>query len=433
MRYTLKIFFLVFAFMISSKFSFEQWNDITPNSTAKFLHSTYFTDEEHGFVVGQYYIGMTQIGLYMKTTDGGLNWDVFYTDTMPVLTSVFFTDSLIGFIGGENGKLYKTFDGGISWLLLNSSTNSRISDIFFLDQNNGFITAGKNIYKTTDGGINWDLKLTGNSSFYSITFIDSLKGFVSGCVPNPTFGPPLYPTIHKTIDGGSNWVETDLSGPDCLSAISFPSLSKGYAMGQGGLFATTNDIGNSWLQNNIANTYGISSMKFVDSLTGFAAGRDFAFNQYGFIIKTTDGGDNWANDLTDTVQAISKLFFPSKNIGYAVGGSGSSVILKFINDTIIQEQEEIIIDCFKLINLSPVPAETKINMRFISNTSGTVSIDLFNSTGQKVYSISFEVSEDQLEYEIQKEFDMSSLSTGIYFLNLQTNCNNSLQTIIISK
>ena len=84
------------------------------------------------------------------------------------LSTVLFTDSLHGFLGGAT--LIYTSDGGDSWHQSNGITNG-ITKLFFIDQETGWAVGGHRIFKTTDGGVNWVEQLdyiVGN--FNSVSF-----------------------------------------------------------------------------------------------------------------------------------------------------------------------------------------------------------------------------------------------------------------------
>ncbi|MBA3649232.1 MAG: T9SS type A sorting domain-containing protein [Chitinophagales bacterium] len=408
--------------------AFGQWADITPVSTAQWLHSTYFIGKNYGFVVGRYWNGSQPTGMILKTIDGGANWNISYTDTMPELRTVFFLNNNIGFIGGDNGKVYRTTDGGNNWQLLNSNTTSMITKIYFLDSNIGFITAGHEVFKTTDEGNNWTLQFSSSSIFTSITFIDYQSGFIVGCVTN-YYGWPEFPAIYKTINGGTTWTLTALLGYTCVSDISFPITSKGFAMGEEGLFARTIDTGTTWIQNNITNTYGVNSIFFLDTLTGYAVGRNYATGQYAFIIKTNDGGVTWSDDLSFTTEALDEVFFPTDTVGYAVGGSGVGVILKNDNGTFIQEASAAN-SCFELIGVNPNSATKKLNFNFRASTSKTIFLEVFNSLGQLMLSANFENAIHTQTSET-KEIDISILQKGLYIIRIESECNLATRKIIL--
>ena len=123
----------------------------------------------------------------MKTTDGGANWFVQYTDdTSGGFTSLQFTDLNNGWVSGDEGKILKTTDGGSNWT---SITNAGINgydafSLFFLDENIGWIGSesegGGNyiVVHTADGGANWVTQdVPATEEIYSIFFWDINNGW----------------------------------------------------------------------------------------------------------------------------------------------------------------------------------------------------------------------------------------------------------------
>jgi photosystem II stability/assembly factor-like uncharacterized protein len=72
-----------------------------------------------------------------------------------------------------------------------------------------------------------------------------------------------------------------------------------------------------WYQQWFPNMNGstITSMTFLDSLTGFAVTNSNSSNQ-SYILKTTNGGDNWNIQLT-TYPNFNKVSFVDQNYGFA--------------------------------------------------------------------------------------------------------------------
>ena len=83
---------------------------INPNSYYGLnLTAIYFIDQYTGWAVG---LGMYEPGTISKTTDGGINWNLRYSDFYS-FTSVFFIDANIGWVVGYSGTILKTINGGV--------------------------------------------------------------------------------------------------------------------------------------------------------------------------------------------------------------------------------------------------------------------------------------------------------------------------------
>ena len=127
------------------------WNALSiPYLASTELFSAYFTDENHGWVVGWNHI--------LSTTDGGQTWsDQYYGG---LLSCVYFSDAMHGWIAGAFNILLRTTDGGNNWVY-QSTEPYDINSIHFIDANNGWLVGGPSgvILRTTNGGQNWQTEL----------------------------------------------------------------------------------------------------------------------------------------------------------------------------------------------------------------------------------------------------------------------------------
>lgn len=111
-----------------------------------------FPTSQVGYAVGDsmyYTTAGSSKGKIVKTTDGGLTWSqaAIFSNFMPL--TVFFTDALTGYVGGEtaagNSGILKTTDGGITWTpeaYPDIALNSYISSITFSTPNTGYASNG---------------------------------------------------------------------------------------------------------------------------------------------------------------------------------------------------------------------------------------------------------------------------------------------------
>ena len=85
------------------------WNPVTLNNANPVeLKSIYFSSANVGFAAGS--------GTYetmLKTTDGGLTWNVIDVPATSALTCIWFFDDLHGFVFGEKGLVLETYTGGV--------------------------------------------------------------------------------------------------------------------------------------------------------------------------------------------------------------------------------------------------------------------------------------------------------------------------------
>lgn len=270
------------------------------------LYSCYFTDTLNGWVVGEQ-------GTIYNTQNGGNTWEKLTTDYKYIdfLRSIYFVDSLYGYAGGQGPyRLIKTEDGGETWKNIDSSLPYfDIHDVFFLNRNLGWICGdGDYIYKTINGGETWqqieyDIPI---SSFEDIFFIDENQGWMCGSGSN----------VYKTLDGGLNWEKREFDNANDLAfcdikIIDDDKLWLRSFMGQ--LYKTENG-GISW--NLVMDS--ISQVEFINDNIGWL------YNYSSDLLyKTNDGGFTW--DILEHTGKIPRFAFYDELTG--VGFAGDSTYI----------------------------------------------------------------------------------------------------------
>jgi photosystem II stability/assembly factor-like uncharacterized protein len=104
------------------------WNQV------KFdYNSVSFVDDNYGWVAGKN-------GIILRTTDGGTIWNYVYSGTTQSITSIYFVDTNIGYFSGPDSLLRKNSQGGISRQWLNQdSGNSTLNNFAFTDTLTGYV------------------------------------------------------------------------------------------------------------------------------------------------------------------------------------------------------------------------------------------------------------------------------------------------------
>jgi len=105
---------------------------LAPQAFTNSLVNMIFISENTGFIA--------EPNSFLKTTDGGLNWNVIYTGNNNNCYGSFdFTDSLNLYFVGYNGNILNTNDGGISWIAKKSFTNNWLNSILLVNDSSGYI------------------------------------------------------------------------------------------------------------------------------------------------------------------------------------------------------------------------------------------------------------------------------------------------------
>jgi photosystem II stability/assembly factor-like uncharacterized protein len=264
--------------------------------------------------------------LYFLTSLTSAQWIQQTSNTSVTLNAVYFISLDTGIVVGNSGTILKTTNGGESWIPKTSSTSNNIKDIVFTNKNTGFITCPGKILRTNDCGESWSVIFTGPENFNSITFADSITGYVAG---DYVSGTQNYLKIFKTTDGGTSWNTVyNESGLFLeLRDISFADISNGMAVGYNGVIYKTNNAGISW--NKVVHSPGspgFFSVFYLDSENALLGSLD--------LIRTTDGGSSWFTVYSPSMGTIQGISFPDMVSGVAVGSQGvnsNALIIKTSN------------------------------------------------------------------------------------------------------
>jgi hypothetical protein len=196
------------------------------------------------------------------------------------------------------------------------------------DRSHNDYRSGK-ILKTTNGGENWFLQYERSDiGFISIDFENNDVGWILGqhYIPLGGFGWGTY--ILKTTTSGNTWEEQEFWYGEMPSNC-FSNMQRGWIISRGPDIYTTFDGGENWSEQNSPSSYGLSSVHFVDSSTGWIVGWD------GTILKTINGGVSSIeeNELVgipssfELSQNYPNPFNPSTKIQYSIPHR-SNVIFK---------------------------------------------------------------------------------------------------------
>jgi len=389
-----------------------QW--IQQNSgTNEYLNSVCFTDTLNGWVVGNN-------GIILHTDNGGINWDIQTSSTDEILTDVCFADSVHGWISGykpygyiDVSFVYRTLDGGDNWEQIDLGFCAP-DEIYFTDTLNGWTSSG--IFHTGDGGEAWEVQFDESWDTGGVYFTDSLNGWVVGSTYYGSTGT-IDGTILHTNDGGNTWdYQYDHYPSATLNSVYFTDSLKGWVVGGGyGLILKTTDGGNNW-DTVYHNSPGILySICFADAFNGWAVGYN------GSIVSTTDGGNTWESESSGTSTHLSKVCFTENGFGWIVGENGTILHADY-SQVVGQDEHEargqdIEVDCYPNPSngISDIKYQISIGYRQLA-ISKKVELGIYDIRGQKIKTL---VNEMQLPGEYTIRFDGSELPAGIYFIRMQ--------------
>lgn len=109
--------------------------------------------------------------------------------------------------------------------------------------------------------------------------------------------------IAGSADGGASWQVTDLGEDAQITALQFVDAQHGYALGEFGLFLSTDDGGKTWNKGPaLPGEFYPYAALFVSRSEGWASGLA------GQILHTTDGGKRWERQTNATGAPLYRLF-----------------------------------------------------------------------------------------------------------------------------
>jgi len=343
--------------------------------------------------------------------------------TTNTFQTVYFSDSLNGWVGGNNGTIVHTSDGGLNWSLQNTGSNYTVSTIYFVDSLHGWAgTDGSQVLKTDDAGNNWSIQIL-NGNFCFLHFTDTLYGLLASRTG----------TIYKTFDGGQNWltlsdsapighvfvadsmhawsaysgniakfdgthtVQTYFSGTNDFYSIFFIDTLRGWTVGYNDVILKTLDGGNLWtIDHSTSNGRYLMSVFFLDSLNGWAVG------DFGEIYKYD--GSSWTLQNSNLMQNITCIYFADIRHGWATSWGGKLVYTDiFLNNSEVTDKSSASISVF------PNPAGNVIHFTLGWNKN----VAILNLLGEILVSKYF-----GNEIEKTHSIDISYLTPGVYFIKV---------------
>lgn len=330
---------------------------------SKCSYDIFFTDKDHGWVVGSGYDSAEdKSGIILRTDNGGATWRVVLDGKTDGLRSVFFANNSVGWaVGGrpsKEGVILKTTDGGETWQQQSPgppTKNTRcFEDVWFTDENTGWVVGSdRGVYKTTNGGDNWTLTTPpGKGWLRAVQFLDSNTGWVLN-----------QKSVARTIDGGRTWTEHSLGETAYSFDFHFPDAMNGAVVSvgetlhsrDGGKTWTSTkspevggfnpsafmiDPQNGWLVGNYAicrtsdsgSTWQVSSggdgdlaldVEFANHKLGWATGYSTKGMETNCLaLKTTDGGETWNRQVLPIKGKMNEAFFLDEKLGWSAASDG---------------------------------------------------------------------------------------------------------------
>jgi photosystem II stability/assembly factor-like uncharacterized protein len=404
---------VIFLFGIDS-YAIAQWRAIAiPNVQNVELNSIFFTNANTGFIAG--------LGIILKTTDGGENWQQVYEDTTQSfdLESVAFADANTGVavgyssVSGIEGLIMRSTDGGENWTPQPVSANFALNDIDFVNDTLGFTVGNSGlILKTTNAGETWVPLASGvTMNLNGVSMVDAQTAYATGYSGASNSG------VLKTTNGGNSWM---LSPPERVIGVSFTSPDTGYVgwtdPAETAIYRTT-DGGANWDYRLVDSGSIFQSIFFTATDTGYVAGYHSG-GVNGGIFETTDGGDHWARAVQPARRVVD-IYFSSATTGYALTQDSLYKKEPFLG--IENTTTPPLVNFFQLFPNYTNPFNSSTEIRYSIPISEKVTLTIHNILGQRIRAL---ISQEETAGEHRviwdgKDDSGQEVSSGIYFYQLQ--------------
>jgi photosystem II stability/assembly factor-like uncharacterized protein len=421
-------FLTLLLFLICTSAKSQQWQNITPAGYNYFSTASFINDKE-GWIFARYGEWPNAHYKLLHTTDGATTFTPIFSlpDTL-IIWNLQMVDSLNGFARVDENPsdglyLWATYDGGYSWIdITDTSMANPIGALhesrgtFFIDKNIGFLGGANSIYKTIDGGITWDKMNTPtiidstSSNLYSpnkIFFYNELYGWAACSL--------LWDNgfVLKTTDCGQNWSVCEPITGDLFNIHFADSLHGGTTGGSwysGIVMLTDNNF------DTISNFYMNQWEQLPDAIYYQTYSTIWMSGWPAVIYKSTDGGASFVE--YDTTYATDNQtdwlhdfqFFDSTGYAFAY-----SFILRYVDTLNTPIMNPISMNNNVLI--VPNPANSEINISFVSHNTGNSSVELYSVNGVLVSSIEKFINIGKNEFLL----NISNLTPGMYLLKIGKN------------
>lgn len=409
--------YLILTFMMSgSSYSQNYWS-IIPGPTSKTLTNCFFINPSTGWISGD-------SGTIIHTTNSGNNWEIQNSGTFNNIESIFFLNERLGWAltynvfpdstGFQGTEILTTVNGGNNW---NSSlfpdTNMFMKTVFFLDSLKGFMGGiSAAIVMTTNAGISWtytdtDTTLLFKLPVFNIKFFDNNLGYACGGFRD------IAGITWVTTNGGFNWKGTVLAPEpffDLTILNNQNTICAGGDLEYGSSIASTTNMGNTWYYDTLG-VFGLATG--IDHRTPSEIW--MAASYAGKFIYSADTGITWTPIETPGNTAVFDIDFADTSIGFACGVNGS--ILKYdktsspvINNSVVVSNSD-----FELLQNYPNPFNPKTIIRYSLFENKFITLKIFDVLGNEVASL---VNEKQKAGSYIVNFEGTNYPSGIYFYKI---------------
>ncbi len=243
-----------------------------------------------------------RFGLILHTLDGGQTWRREYAPGYGGY--VYDVERAAGGKGVATAThhYFRTNDGGAHWADAEGLGFTLTGvDLDMITQDAGAMAVLKPYLKYTwDGGAHWGDKTLpgayGSWKFEAVSAVDANNDgqldrvWLAGCSRAPGGwvheAPCISAAVVRSNDGGNTWADTVLnSGVPTFLAIDMADENVGWAVGEGGGLAVTNDGGITWQVIDAPASGKLHGVRALSRDLAYAVGEDHVILQYNALVS----------------------------------------------------------------------------------------------------------------------------------------------------
>jgi len=298
------------------------YNWVMQNAKVKgYMQNIFFLNKRLGWALA-WGLGPEYYGSYiLRTTNGGNVWDTAsYVVPDVYIRTIYFQDSLYGFMGGNPAILLRTTNGGAAWnkCSMDSSVVAAfpVNKFRFYSQNYGIACGGIMdiagvIWTTTNRGLYWTVKPIAPEPINDVHFFDSLN--ILALAGDYEYGTSQM----RTSNGGINWSYENIGVFGIPYTMTYRTNTEAWCpLGYLQSFLRTTNSGYNWTQIETPDTAKIFDIQFLDNRFGIGVGLGGNIIKYNPDVKYTVSGTVRYNDNNQTLSSgIVKAFKLNKSTG----------------------------------------------------------------------------------------------------------------------
>jgi photosystem II stability/assembly factor-like uncharacterized protein len=253
-------------------------------------------------------LAVTTAGKIYRTTDAANSWTDVASAGRPI-RKLAFLDATNGVAVGDASLFLVTHDGGVTWtpkpLALPGGRN--LIDVSCSDATTCVMaTASNEIVRTADGGTTGTLVAPSQTPINAAAFATPARVAALGGLG----------TTAISDDAGLTFAPVGGRLPGSYSAMVAGPAGVAFAPGLKGSLAKTTDFGGSWTRGNVSTPNDVVDVSFPTANDGFA------LDNAGGLFRSGDGGATWRALDTGTTARPSAVEAPSTKTVIIAGPRG---------------------------------------------------------------------------------------------------------------